>query len=282
MHRRMAPRPRDSVSAPRYLKRPTLFLVVAIVVIAQFIPLPYVIMQPGPAFDLLAHNIGFALDTTTATQAAPASPADLLPNRTVPGTLYALTVYVSSPDAHITAPIVIANWIDGHAAVLPRDFIYPKNENTATITAKSTKQMATSESVAKSAAINYINKLDPTLAAQLRKNKVTFALKETGGPSAGLGFALALVAKVENPQLINSRKIAVTGTIDESGTVGAIGGIDQKLISASAKGATIALIPADNCADLTALPAHVQIVPIHSLSEAVDFLAGRLSKVPHC
>lgn len=269
------------MSAPRYVKRPTLFLVVAIVVIAQFVPLPYVVMQPGPAFDLLAHNIAFAVDTSTATPqtTAPLAP---LPNRTVPGDLYALTVYVSSPDAHITAPIVIANWIDGHAAVLPRELIYPKNENTATINAKSSKQMATSESIAKAAAIHFINQTQPTLANQLRANRVTFALKETGGPSAGLGFALALIAKVEIPTLINSRKIAVTGTINETGTVGAIGGIDQKLISASAKGATIALIPADNCADLSALPAHLQIVPVRSLTEAVSFLSGTLSKVPHC
>ena len=50
--------------------------------------------------------------------------------------------------------------------------------------------------------------------------------------------------------------IAGTGTMNLDGTVGAIGGIRQKEITARRAGATIFLAPAENCPEaLTAVPA---------------------------
>ena len=262
------------MSLPRYLSRPPLFITVAIVFVAQFIPLPYVVMQPGPAFDLLKKNITFAVDTSTATQQVRTYP--------VPGKLFALTVLVSNPEAHITAPIVIANWIDGHSVLLPRAVVYPHKVDTKKVEAAGLQEMQGAQDLALIAATRFIEKSDPQLAQQLRTSKVSFALKETGGPSAGLGFALAIIAKTKAPSLIAGRQLAVTGTIDESGTVGAIGGIDQKLIAAAATGANTILIPADNCADITRTPSHLHIVPIHSLNEAIHYLAGAVTPTPHC
>ena len=262
------------MSLPRYLSRPPLLITVAIVFVAQFIPLPYVVLQPGPAFDLLNKNITFAVDSSTA-----ASPVHTYP---VPGKLYALTVLVSNPDAHITAPIVIANWIDGRSVVLPRAVVYPHNINTHKAEAEGLREMQGAQDLALVAATRFLKESDPVLASSLHASKVSFALKETGGPSAGLGFAIAIIAKVKAPALIAGRQLAVTGTINESGTVVAIGGIDQKLIGAAAAGAKIIMIPADNCADITRTPAHLQIIPVHSLNEAIHYLAGALTPVPHC
>jgi len=234
-------------------------------------------MQPGPAYDLLGKNILFTADTSTTSAATSG-----LQTYPTPGKLYALTVLVSNPDTRITAPILIAGWIDGHSVVLPREFVYPEQINSKKAEAEGKREMQGAQDLATIAASKFLAQSDPQLAAKLRASKVSFELKETGGPSAGLGFALAIIAKIKAPSLIDGRKIAVTGTINETGTVGAIGGIDQKLIGASVKGAQMILIPADNCADITRTPSHLQIIPIHSLNEAVHFLAGAIAPAPHC
>jgi PDZ domain-containing protein len=271
------------VSLPRYLSRPPLLITVALVIAAQFIPLPYVVMQPGPAYDLLGKNVSFTSETTTSDSVnSSKSSKSLLSTYPVSGKLYALTVLVSNPDAHITAPIIIAGWIDGHSVVLPRDFVYPEKIDSKKVQAEGEREMQGAQDLAAIAAATFLAKTDPQLAKELRSSKVSFELKETGGPSAGLGFAIAIVAKIKAPSLIDGRKIAVTGTINETGTVGAIGGIDQKLIGASVKGAKVILIPAGNCSDITRKPAHLQIVPIHSLNEAIHFLSGAITPAPHC
>ena len=255
---------------PRQLSRPALFLVLAIVIAAQFVPLPYAVLQPGPAYDLLGSNIKTSL-----------------PTYKTPGKLFATTVLVSNPDANITAPVLLATWMDGQSVVVPKDVLYPTHEKASQLEAKGKAEMATSQNVAVTAASNYLSQVDPVLAQQLRTTPIKFTLKETGGPSAGLGFALAIIAKLKVPNLIDGRSIAATGTINEQGAVGPIGGIDQKLIGASHKGAKIFLIPAQNCSDITRIPLHMQIVPVKSLNEAVHFLAGASFEgtkdgTPHC
>jgi PDZ domain-containing protein len=74
-------------------------------------------------------------------------------------------------------------------------------------------------------------------------------LEDIGGPSAGLMFALGIVDKLTPEDLTGGRIIAGTGTIDDEGRVGPIGGIAQKLVGAKNAGATVFLTPADNCAE---------------------------------
>ena len=105
-----------------------------------------------------------------------------------------------------------------------------------------------------------------------------------GGPSAGLMFALGILEKLGPEDLTGGRFIAGTGQIDVSGTVGPIGGIPLKLIAAKARGATIFLVPAGNCAEaMRRPPAGLQLVKVESLSGAVDALkaldAGRPAPV---
>jgi Lon-like protease len=70
-----------------------------------------------------------------------------------------------------------------------------------------------------------------------------------GGPSAGLMFSLAVYDTLTPGSLTAGGRVAGTGEIDFSGTVGAIGGIQQKIVGAREDGAQLFLVPADNCKD---------------------------------
>ena len=76
--------------------------------------------------------------------------------------------------------------------------------------------------------------------------KVDFEIGDIGGPSAGLMFALGIVDKLTPGEMTAGKFIAGTGTIDGSGTVGPIGGIQQKIIGAKDAGAIMFLTPKDN------------------------------------
>jgi PDZ domain-containing protein len=108
---------------------------------------------------------------------------------------------------------------------------------------------------------------------------------QIGGPSAGLMFALGIMEKVGSTDLTAKRFIAGTGTIDGTGKVGPIGGIQLKMIAAKAKGATVFLAPAGNCSDVRKdTPGGLKVVKVSSLHGAVqDLLAIQKGQaVPHC
>lgn len=110
--------------------------------------------------------------------------------------------------------------------------------------------------------------------------------QDIGGPSAGTMFALAIVDKLTPGPLTNGKHIAGTGVIDGNGKVGPIGGIQQKIAGAKEKGATVFLVPADNCAAAAqASVKGIQLVRVATLRDAVDAL-NTLSKggkdIPSC
>ncbi len=98
---------------------------------------------------------------------------------------------------------------------------------------------------------------------------VKISLDKVGGPSAGMMFALGIVDTLTPGDLTGGRHIAGTGTITPDGVVGAIGGIDQKMVGARSGGATMFLAPAANCDDVVGhIPAGMQVVKVESLAEA--------------
>lgn len=107
---------------------------------------------------------------------------------------------------------------------------------------------------------------------------VEFNLADVGGPSAGLMFSLAVVDKLSPGDLSGGAFVAGTGTIDADGAVGPIGGIPYKLVAAREAGATIFLVPADNCAEAAPrTPEGLRLVKVTSLDDAIgslDALAG--------
>jgi Lon-like protease len=71
--------------------------------------------------------------------------------------------------------------------------------------------------------------------------------EDISGPSAGLIFALSLYDTLTPGSLTGGNVIAGTGTITEAGSVGPIGGIQQKIVAAADAGAKIFLVPPANC-----------------------------------
>jgi Lon-like protease len=102
---------------------------------------------------------------------------------------------------------------------------------------------------------------------------IDFNLANIGGPSAGLMFSLAVVDKLTTGDLNDGKFVAGTGTIDSDGKVGSIGGITHKMLAASEAGATVFLVPADNCDEAkTAHDDGLQLVKVDTLGHAVDAL----------
>jgi Lon-like protease len=115
--------------------------------------------------------------------------------------------------------------------------------------------------------------------------KVTINIGNVGGPSAGLMFALAIIDKITPANLTGGMFVAGTGEIEANGTVGPIGGIQQKMAAARAAGATVFLAPVGNCRDTSgAVPPGLRVVKVSSLSGAIAALkalkAGQ--PVPAC
>ena len=99
------------------------------------------------------------------------------------------------------------------------------------------------------------------------------ALERIGGPSAGLMFTLGIIDKLTDGDLTDGRFIAGTGTIDGDGKVGPIGGVLLKLITARDAGATVFLVPADNCAEaITQVPDGLQLVKVATVTDAMTAL----------
>jgi len=102
---------------------------------------------------------------------------------------------------------------------------------------------------------------------------VDFNLANIGGPSAGLMFSLAVVDKLTTGDLNGSKFIAGTGTIGPDGTVGPIGGISHKMSSAQEAGATVFLVPADNCDEArTATGNSMELIKAETLTQTIDAL----------
>ena len=101
---------------------------------------------------------------------------------------------------------------------------------------------------------------------------VKIDLNEIGGPSAGLMFSLGIIDKLKPADLTGGKIIAGTGTIDDEGNVGPIGGIPQKLVGAKDAGAQLFLVPIDNCAE--ALRNAVPGLPMAEVATVDDALTA--------
>ncbi|WKB34928.1 S16 family serine protease [Terrilactibacillus sp. S3-3] len=107
---------------------------------------------------------------------------------------------------------------------------------------------------------------------------LSFNIKNIGGPSAGLMMTLEIYDQLTRQDLAKGRQIAGTGTMEMDGSVGPIGGIDEKVVGANASGADIFFAPtADHEAEnaektAKAIGAHLKIVPVSTFDDAVNYL----------
>jgi PDZ domain-containing protein len=329
-----------------------LFLVM--LVLAVTLPVPYVILSPGPTYNTLgADSQGQTIIVIKGKKVNATS-----------GNLNMTTVYVSTGSVSVFS--ALSAWLQHDEAVIPRSSVYTPGQSQQQADQENTKEFVESQDNAVAAAsceLGYpkkfgivevlstsaAKKLTPadlidtldgqpahtekSLTSKLAKlapgTKVTLGItragkpktvsltlgpppkqrsggsigivvgpvcqlpftvdlglaNQIGGPSAGMMFALGIMDKVGKVNLTGGKFIAGTGTIDTSGAVGAIGGIQLKMIAARNAGATVFLAPAGNCADVRgAIPGGLDVVKVSSLHDAVqdlqDLQAGK--PVPHC
>lgn len=103
-----------------------------------------------------------------------------------------------------------------------------------------------------------------------------------GGPSAGLAFTLTLIDELSPGDLTGGLDVAVTGEIGLDGTVGAIGGLPQKVSAVKQMGVHYFLVPASQN-DLERARSvagdDVEIIPVATLEDALAALQ-RLGGAP--
>jgi Lon-like protease len=114
------------------------------------------------------------------------------------------------------------------------------------------------------------------------KPRVLVKTDEIGGPSAGFMFSLEIYNQLTKEDLTKGYQIAGTGTISPDGTIGPIGGIEQKIIAADKAGAEIFFAPNEKGAKHSnyrdaVKTAHdigtkMKIIPVDSFDQAIKYL----------
>jgi PDZ domain-containing protein len=234
--------------------------------LALFAPLPFVVLTPGNAQDVLNKVI------------TPAKGA-LNPPKFYgsDGHIYLLSILITTPNAYVTSAELIYSWIRSDYSVMPRSLFYKDGTSAATEKVVAKTQMVDSQLSAKSAALNYLQSYYPDLkAGQIKPSDISISLAKTGGPSGGLAFALGVVELLTPENILRGRSVASTGTIDAKGNVGGIGGVAEKILAARKAGATLILVPESNCKDLApgvaTIPKGIKIAAVGTLNEAITAL----------
>jgi PDZ domain-containing protein len=244
---------------------------VALVATAVFAPLPFAVAQPGSTADVLGKDKGTPVITISGA-----------PTRDTRGELRMTTIVATGPEVRASLGGLIDGWFRSDRAVMPLDAVYPSGDNVKEIEEFNAEQMRQSQDAATAAALNYLGRSDDDIDVDLE-------LADVGGPSAGLLFSLGIVDKLDGDgrggDLTGGRTIAGTGTITADGKVGAVGGVALKTQAARRDGATVFLVPKDECADAKAeQPKGLRLIPVTTLKGAVQSLVALESgkAVPSC
>ena len=108
-----------------------------------------------------------------------------------------------------------------------------------------------------------------------RKAKLSFKNSE-GGSSGGFMLSLAIYNRLIEEDLTKGRKIVGTGTIDEKGNVGEIGGVKYKIIGANSGKADVFFVPEGNYDEAIKYKNEkgysINIVKVKTLDEAIEYL----------
>ncbi|MGH3049066.1 MAG: PDZ domain-containing protein [Gaiellaceae bacterium] len=103
--------------------------------------------------------------------------------------------------------------------------------------------------------------------------KVSIDAGGVGGPSAGLAFALEVMQKLGR-NVTHGYRVAATGEINLDGTVGPIGGIEQKTYGVREAKADVFLVPAgENAQDARRYAHGLRIIAVKSFPQALRALA---------
>jgi PDZ domain-containing protein len=273
----VAPPTPSKPSQPRATRRRPLLLAVcgalftALLAVAALAPLPFSVTYPGMTADVLGDSDGKPVISITG---APVDDPE--------GELRMTAIVATSPDARVSLADVVSGYFASDRAVMPREAVYPVGDTTEEIREYNAGQMRDSQDTAVTAALSYLGLRGGDVEVELN-------LADVGGPSAGLLFSLGIVDLLNGDgaggDLTGGRIIAGTGTIDTEGTVGAVGGVALKTQAAARDGATVFLVPREECSDAsTDTPDGLRLIPVATLRGAVeDLLALSAGEpVPSC
>lgn len=331
---------------------------VASIAVASLVPVPYVILSPGPTLNTLG----------TLGKGKPLIQISGHKTYAGSGNLNLVTVsFQGGPADSLNVFTALEAWLTPHDAVVPESELFPPGQTQQQVTKQDTQEMASSQQTANAAALcqlgvkfttvdtvaavekgmpasgvlragDVITAVDGTpvtckadagtlirrhppktaitltvdrrgtstpvtlttaaldgrsvVGVQVVENyrdfpfSVKISVGDIGGPSAGLMFALGIIDKLTPQNLTHGAFVAGTGEmLSANGTVGAIGGIQQKMAGARSAGATVFLTPAANCPDTKgAVPAGLHLVKVSTLAGAVQALQALASggNVPAC
>jgi PDZ domain-containing protein len=240
--------------------------------LATIAPLPFAIVLPGEA-----QNIFKGVITFKSTDNYPAT-----------GRIDLMSIRVTNPDSWIFGPEIIYSWISSERSVYPKSAIFPPGTTSKEERKQAKAEMVSSQDKAIFAAVNYLQSNPKIMAVdssaadavsigkaradKLETKNIEFKVKETGGPSGGLVFAIALVELLTERDILEGEHIAGTGTINARGIVGGIGGINEKIASAQKVGATLFFAPVSNASEIANIPAGIKVVTVATLAQAISYL----------
>lgn len=238
---------------PRLVK----LLLTLVLTLPLVLPVNFVLINPGegnPLFPKL-------LNVTSA--------------RTYPvdGQMYLLSIWVTNPETEILGYRVLGCWAEKDCVVVPRSVVYQPTTDDKAELAAGKKEMSRSQSSALLATKKLFAKYLPDInLSQMTDESIKISLKNTGGPSGGLIFALGLTELLTPENILQGRKIAATGTISAEGKVGPIGGVEEKITAARKTGTQIIFISRQNCDEVPKKVEGVGVIAVSTLEEAYKVL----------
>lgn len=243
------------------LPRFVIALLAVFFTLALLAPLPFAIVLPGSA-----QNIFKGVISIKNQKSYPAT-----------GRLDLMSVRVTNPNNWIIGPEIIYSWLRGDEVVYPRAAIYPPGATNESERKAAKHDMESSQSSAIRAAFTFL-KANPEFAVkkdQLIEKNILFDVQRTGGPSGGLIFAMGLIELLSPRDILKARHVSGTGTITINGKVGAIGGINEKILAAHKAGAEIFLAPFENRNEITNPPEGIKIIVVATLTDAINAVVAK-------
>lgn len=237
-------------------------LTVLLSLIGLMLPSAYMIEEPGLTQDVLANMDGkqvirLAHEPKRESQS---------PHAPFSGRLLMVTISANGvPGYEVPTIYALTSWLHPQRVVLPREVAVPPAQDPASYAAQAQQEMQGAQSSAQRAAADYAQRW----SISLKPNDIQLFGGDIGGPSAGMMYALGILTKAKGDLKLNGKTIAGTGTIDNHGRVGAIGGIRLKMLAAKRDGAQWFLAPNANCDEVVDhVPEGLRVVSVANLDEA--------------
>jgi len=103
---------------------------------------------------------------------------------------------------------------------------------------------------------------------------ITIDTNRVSGPSAGLAFTLAIIDAMTPGDLTGGGRVAITGSIQPDGSVGIVGGVEQKAVTARRDGARLMLVPVGEAKAAREHAGGMKVVAVRTVDDALAALAA--------